>query len=307
MKRSQINQIILEAKAFLEERKFHLPPFAHWSPAQWKDPKIDHRHIIREQLGWDITDFGQVMSAFSGVDDRHEGEKVDLTLSVGVAVFPTDAKDKDALICRVDEALYNARSRGPNHSFAFATKDDSTAGGTKDDRDMRELDQLLLSREGRVILSMVTRVVNHELDLENVLSLVTGSVVEATRGERGFFMLKGRDGELRCGQLRYEPASNAFYNNEVPLDLSPREGDLLKRLMSRVDHVVPKEELRIAVFGDNDGFHAAIVPSSVAHMNRAGPDAVPSLTTKPLPLYETMPVGPPRTWTTSGERTPVAL
>ena len=58
MKRSQINQIILEAKAFLEERKFHLPPFAHWSPAQWKDPKIDHRHIIREQLGWDITDFG---------------------------------------------------------------------------------------------------------------------------------------------------------------------------------------------------------------------------------------------------------
>ena len=34
------------------------------------------------------------------------------------------------------------------------------------------------------------------LGLFALIGLVTGMVVEATRGERGFFMLKGRDGEL---------------------------------------------------------------------------------------------------------------
>jgi Nif-specific regulatory protein len=127
---------------------------------------------------------------------HHEGEKIDLTVSVGVATFPSDAKDRDALTCRVDEALYNARSRGPNKTFAFSTKDDREGGATEPDQDLREIDSLLLSREGRLILSMVNRVVNSELDLDRLIALTTGMVVEATRGERGFFLLRGRDGEL---------------------------------------------------------------------------------------------------------------
>jgi Nif-specific regulatory protein len=127
---------------------------------------------------------------------QHEGEKIDLTISVGVTTFPTDAKDKDALICRVDEALYNARTRGPNQTFSFAVPDDKKEA-PEVDKDLRELDSLMLSREGRLILSMVNRVVNTELDLEKVIGLVTGMVVEATRGERGFFMLKDRQGELQ--------------------------------------------------------------------------------------------------------------
>ncbi|WP_432726909.1 response regulator transcription factor [Variovorax sp. W6] len=68
----------------------------------------------------------------------------------------------------------------------------------------------------------------------------------------------GRDGELRCGRLRYEAASNAFYRDESPLELSPREADLLKSLMSRVDHVVPREALRNAVFGADEANAEAI-------------------------------------------------
>ena len=37
MKRSEINQIIVEAEAFLEEHKFHLPPWAKWGLSEWKD------------------------------------------------------------------------------------------------------------------------------------------------------------------------------------------------------------------------------------------------------------------------------
>ena len=62
----------------------------------------------------------------------------------------------------------------------------------------------------------------------------------------------GRDGDLRCGLLRYDPASGVFYRQEVPMDLSPRESLLLKALMSRIDRVMAKDELMAAVFGGDD-------------------------------------------------------
>jgi DNA-binding response OmpR family regulator len=62
----------------------------------------------------------------------------------------------------------------------------------------------------------------------------------------------GRDGQLRCGLVRYEPKTSSFYRNEVAMDLSPRESLLLRSLMARVDRVVPKDELLASVFGDAD-------------------------------------------------------
>ena len=58
MKRSEINQIVENAKAFLEERKFFLPPWAYWSVADWGKNKDNAAEVINNMLGWDITDFG---------------------------------------------------------------------------------------------------------------------------------------------------------------------------------------------------------------------------------------------------------
>jgi D-lyxose ketol-isomerase len=58
MKRSEINAIMRESLEFLEERRFHLPPFAHWSPDDWRTKGPECAAIVRQQLGWDITDFG---------------------------------------------------------------------------------------------------------------------------------------------------------------------------------------------------------------------------------------------------------
>jgi D-lyxose ketol-isomerase len=58
MKRSEINAILEKAKAFLEERKFELPPFAFWTPEDWARKGPECREIIEAGLGWDITDFG---------------------------------------------------------------------------------------------------------------------------------------------------------------------------------------------------------------------------------------------------------
>ena len=58
MKRSEINQILLDAKAFMAEKQFILPPWAYWSVEDWKVNKTDASEVIENMLGWDITDFG---------------------------------------------------------------------------------------------------------------------------------------------------------------------------------------------------------------------------------------------------------
>jgi D-lyxose ketol-isomerase len=58
MKRSEINQIMKSAKAFMAEKQFKLPPWSEWSVADWKAKKEDAGEVIENMLGWDITDFG---------------------------------------------------------------------------------------------------------------------------------------------------------------------------------------------------------------------------------------------------------
>ncbi len=58
MKRSEINQIMKDAKAFMAEKQFILPPWAYWRLEDWKKNKQDAEEIINNMLGWDITDFG---------------------------------------------------------------------------------------------------------------------------------------------------------------------------------------------------------------------------------------------------------
>ncbi|MFW5856659.1 MAG: D-lyxose/D-mannose family sugar isomerase [Planctomycetota bacterium] len=59
MKRSEINAVMREAKTFLAEHRFLLPPFAEWSPTAWKEKGPEVAEIVDCQMGWDITDFGR--------------------------------------------------------------------------------------------------------------------------------------------------------------------------------------------------------------------------------------------------------
>ena len=59
MKRSEINATMREADSFIRQRGFYLPPFAYWTPAEWTTKGEETREIAENQLGWDITDFGQ--------------------------------------------------------------------------------------------------------------------------------------------------------------------------------------------------------------------------------------------------------
>jgi D-lyxose ketol-isomerase len=58
MKRSEINRLIKQSIDFTRKHGFLLPPFAFWSPAQWRKKGHEADEIRDCMLGWDITDFG---------------------------------------------------------------------------------------------------------------------------------------------------------------------------------------------------------------------------------------------------------
>lgn len=59
MKRSEINAVVRSADEFILSRGYYLPPFAHWKPETWREIGPEAVEIAENQLGWDITDFGQ--------------------------------------------------------------------------------------------------------------------------------------------------------------------------------------------------------------------------------------------------------
>lgn len=58
MRRSEINLLIKEALVFFEEMNFKLPPWAYWSTETWKENRDFCEEIFKNELGWDLTDFG---------------------------------------------------------------------------------------------------------------------------------------------------------------------------------------------------------------------------------------------------------
>ncbi|MDA8586345.1 D-lyxose/D-mannose family sugar isomerase [Rhodobacteraceae bacterium] len=61
MKRSIINAIMAEADAMIRAHGFTLPPFAYWTPDEFRARVADGsaRRIYHARMGWDITDYGQ--------------------------------------------------------------------------------------------------------------------------------------------------------------------------------------------------------------------------------------------------------
>jgi D-lyxose ketol-isomerase len=58
MKRSEINRLIDDAIELLHRHTVRLPPFAYWSPTEWRQKGSECDEIRKCKLGWDVTDFG---------------------------------------------------------------------------------------------------------------------------------------------------------------------------------------------------------------------------------------------------------
>ena len=58
IKRSDVNRVMREADAFIRSFGYILPPFAYWSPKEFRERRGEAQAIIGASLGWDITDYG---------------------------------------------------------------------------------------------------------------------------------------------------------------------------------------------------------------------------------------------------------
>ena len=58
MKRSEINAVIRDMASLIDDLRFPLPPFCHWTPEQWREKGPECDEIRDNMLGWDITDYG---------------------------------------------------------------------------------------------------------------------------------------------------------------------------------------------------------------------------------------------------------
>lgn len=68
MKRSEINQAILQAQAMMEKYHFLLPKFARYSLQDWKSLALTNKQeILDARLGWDVTDFNLGQFAQTGL------------------------------------------------------------------------------------------------------------------------------------------------------------------------------------------------------------------------------------------------
>ena len=59
MKLSEINGILKENIEFIKSENFSLPPFAWFTPDEWKGKGHEYDEIRDHMLGWDITDYGK--------------------------------------------------------------------------------------------------------------------------------------------------------------------------------------------------------------------------------------------------------
>ncbi|MBT8153639.1 D-lyxose/D-mannose family sugar isomerase [Epibacterium ulvae] len=58
MKRSRINDIIAESDDMMRSFGFVLPPWAYWTPEEFKARSREAAAVIDAKNGWDITDYG---------------------------------------------------------------------------------------------------------------------------------------------------------------------------------------------------------------------------------------------------------
>jgi Nif-specific regulatory protein len=134
-------------------------------------------------------------SAFA---DEEGKKRIRVTVSVGIATFPDDAKDEHSLIMRADEALYNAKRAGRNRVFTFSGEE-----AKEEDLIVKKeilagagIGPNLLTRDGITLLGMVSRIMSAGLDPDKMLDLALGMLIDVTMAGRGFIILVDQQGRL---------------------------------------------------------------------------------------------------------------
>jgi D-lyxose ketol-isomerase len=116
MKRSTLNHYIAEAAEFFAKNHFVLPPFAFWTPEQWRHSGNEAVELRVQRLGWDITDFNSGKFEAIGLTM--------FTLRNGLSSIPRNAKPYAEKIMHVRNGQIT-----PYHYHAKKMEDIINRGG----------------------------------------------------------------------------------------------------------------------------------------------------------------------------------
>lgn len=152
MKRSQINAIMRSADDFILSRGFYLPPFAHWKPETWRDMGPEAIEIAENQLGWDITDFGQ-----------GNFEKVGLFLFTVRNGNPRNWASKQGKLYAEKVLIVNVDQVTPMHFHWVKTEDIINRGG------------------GRLLIQLFNSTPDESLDVSSPVKVSMDGVVRTVR------------------------------------------------------------------------------------------------------------------------------
>ena len=67
MKRSEINQAIIESKKMMENYSWVLPKWGYWSKEDYINEPSVSKYLKDHQMGWDVTDFGKGLFNEQGI------------------------------------------------------------------------------------------------------------------------------------------------------------------------------------------------------------------------------------------------
>ena len=186
MKRSEIQQAVSWAKAFLQENNFSLPMFAGWTPEEWKSRRKEAETIIRTMRGWDVTSFG--------CDDFSKMGAVLFTIRNGLPDGSAGCPYAEKLILMREGQVL------PNHFHRHKTEDIiNRAGGILLIRVFNSRPDGSVDREGdvRILTDGIERIVPAGTDVE----ITRGNSMTVYPGLYHMFSLKPGCGDLIAGEV----------------------------------------------------------------------------------------------------------
>ena len=187
MKRSRINRILTEAAEMIARHGFSLPPFARWTPAEFRARAPEARHVVNARCGWDITDYG------AGDFDRmglflftlRNGLLADLTVGKGM--------------CYAEKLLISRRDQlSPMHTHVLKVEDIINRGGGMLAVQLHGSDEsggFAPDRGGRVLCDGIAR----DFGPGEVLILAPGESVTLRPGDWHAFW--GEGGDVLVGEV----------------------------------------------------------------------------------------------------------
>ncbi|MBI3099778.1 MAG: sigma 54-interacting transcriptional regulator [Planctomycetes bacterium] len=163
----------------------------------------------------------RIAQRISSLEFAEAGQKIEVSLSIALLAVPDDVADVPTLLERSNELLSRARRDGGNRIV------EAEAGGMPESAPDRsgadDIEHMVLSREGRTLLGLVTRMVRGTgLSISHFLDHILATLVEIAHAKKGMFSLLDAQGKP-------DPALTRYYGRAVQPDRAVIEKVLRER------------------------------------------------------------------------------